>query len=424
MQKHPETFNIADNVDFVSIKDDRFKTVKMSMYMFMPLDKSTASANAILPHILVRSCEKFPDFSKLNEQLENLYGAMIDSDVEKIGESQALSMSATFLDDRYSLDKQSISEQVTQLICEMLFHPKLIDKKFCEDDINQEKRQLLESIDAEYNDKKIYAKQQCIRAMCANETFGVHPLGEKAQIKNLTAEDIVTAWQDILHHARVKIIMIGNIDPTLVINTFKKAFASVKREHTDIKTKFITKATGDVKRFTDTDKLNQSKLVLGLRAGMQHADDNLPAIRIMTALLGGTPHSKLFKNVREKLSLCYYCASRADRNKGIILIESGVKQENIQVAEKEILNQLHEIQNGNFTDEEIANTKLSLCNGFRTISDHLGALENFYILQTFSEKINTPEEIVESLQKVTREQITEAANKVTLDTVYALTNKE
>lgn len=424
MQKRPEIFNISDNVDFVFIKDDRFKTVKMSIYMFMPLDKSTASANAILPHILVRSCEKFPDFSKLNEHLENLYGAMIDSDVEKIGESQALSISATFLDDRYSLDNQRISEQVTKLLCEMLFHPKLINKKFCSDDINQEKRQLFEAIDAEYNDKKIYAKQQCIRAMCANEAFGVHPLGKKEQIQNLTAEDITAAWQNVLRHAYVKIIMIGNIDPTLAINTFKKAFASVEREQKNIKTKFITEATGNIQRVTDTDKLNQSKLVLGLRAGMKNADDNLPSIRIMTALLGGTPHSKLFKNVREKLSLCYYCASQADRNKGIILIESGVKQENIKVAEKEILNQLNEIQKGHFTDEEITNTKLSLCNGFRTIADHLGALENFYILQTFSEKINTPEETVESLQKVTCEQIIETANKVTLDTVYTLTNKE
>ena len=75
--------------------------------------------------------------------------------------------------------------------------------------------------------------------------------------------------------------------------------------------------------------------MLGFRAGTAEPDGDVAAARLMNALLGGTPHSLLFRNVREKLSLCYYCASSYDRLKGILLVDSGVDGQNAGRAKEE-----------------------------------------------------------------------------------------
>ena len=422
MIKAPQNHHVSNGVNFSVIMDDRFKTGRISASMFLPLDKKTASANSILINILSRSCKSNPTFASLNQRLGELYGASLASDIDKIGESQVLNLCATFLDDRYSLDGESISEQLTALLCDMLFNPNLIDNHFKEDDIEQEKRQLIELIESEYNDKKTYAKLRCQEIMCANENFSINPLGTKEQVLALSPSDIYDAWQNMITHARFEIMMLGDTKPDLAIGEFKKAFNKVNRESTLDSSATFLQSASQVKRITETADIVQSKLVMGFRTGSINPDDNVVARRVMNSLLGGTPHSKLFLNVREKLSLCYYCASRYDRNKGLMLIESGVEKKNIDHAVEEISNQLNAIKKGDFTQNEIDATKLSLANSFRTISDYLGGLENFYIAQAFCKEIKTPEQCVDEVNKVTKDEIVEVANKITLDTIYTLTN--
>ena len=160
------------------------------------------------------------------------------------------------------------------------------------------------------------------------------------------------------------------------------------------------------------------------RSGTASPDEDVMATRLMTALYGGTPHSKLFLNVREKMSLCYYCSSQYDRYKGIIMVGSGVEQQNIEKARKEILHQLEEVQNGNFDDNDLESAKMSVANSFRSVADYLGGLEYWYLCQTLEGAMCTPEQSAENITKVTRQQVIDAAKKVTLDTVYTLTGQE
>lgn len=147
-------------------------------------------------------------------------------------------------------------------------------------------------------------------------------------------------------------------------------------------------------------------------------------MRLMTALYGGTPSSKLFLNVREKLSLCYYCAARYDRSAAIMLVDCGVEKENIESAKKEILVQLDEIRNGNFEHETLENTRLQIKNSLRAVSDYPGTLEEWYLSRILSDEIASPEEEMRAIDAVTREQVIEAAQQVRLDAVYLLTSKE
>lgn len=415
-----EQRTVCSGVNFRSIHDDRFKTIRMSVHFLWPLKKETVSKNAILPFLLSRASRKYPDFTKLNAHLAELYGAVLDANVQKLGDVQVLSVSASGIADRYSLKKEKISTELAKLLCSMIFDPPLESGRFPVSGFEQEKRQLIEMVDSEFNDKRAYAKLKCEQLMCSSEPFGIGRCGTHQQIEDLKLEELTKAWKDIIHQAKAEIIVLGDCDPEPVYKNFYAAFQSLARtDSIDCPNQVIAKA--DQARET-SEKMDvvQSKLVMGFRAGCAEPDSMVPAVKLFNALFGGTPNSKLFLNVREKLSLCYYCSSTYNPSKGILMVQSGVETKNIDRAKDEILNQLEDVKAGNFDQNELSAAKLSLCNTYRTLSDSLDGLEAWYLSQAFHPEVKTPEEEAERVKAVTKEQVIEAAKKITLDTVYRL----
>lgn len=410
---------ICDGVEFRSIQDARFKTMRIAVNFMLPMTKETAAANALLPFLLSRASREYPDFTKLGERLSELYGADLSADVQKLGDVQMLSICAVGMADQYALEGENISRELSGLLRSVIFDPPLENGLFPQDGFEQEKRQTVELIEAEFNDKRIYAKQRCEQIMCAGEPYGISRFGGKDEVLGLKREELTPAWKNMLEHARAEVMVLGNCDPNPVFEEFRDAFCAVKRGLiADCETSF-TEASSEVDCQTEKMSVAQSKLVMGFKTGKASEEETM-ALRLASAIFGGTPHSKLFLNVREKLSLCYYCSARYNWNKGILLVESGVETQNIDRAVAEILNQLDEVKKGNFDEEEIKAAKLSMCNSFRTVGDYLGAMENWYVTQTFCEKIMTPEQAADAVNAVTKEQIVEAARRIKLDTEYRL----
>jgi hypothetical protein len=127
-----------------------------------------------------------------------------------------------------------------------------------------------------------------------------------------------------------------------------------KTERTPVKNETLYVETAeDVTYVKETAPVKQGKLVMGFRLGMKDRNDDYAAKRIMSDVFGGNPNSKLFKVVREEMSLCYYCSSRMLRAKGIMLVQSGIESFNEEKAKTAILDQLEEIKKGNFTEEDL-----------------------------------------------------------------------
>ncbi len=417
-------YTVCDGVGFRSIEDTRFKTMRIAVNFLVPLDeKYQVAARALLPFLLTRASREYPDFTKMSARLAELYGASLSADVQKMGDTQVISVCATGLADDYTLEGGGISGDLAELLCSVLFQPLLVDGLFPADGFEQERRQTIELIDSEFNDKRVYAKQRCEQILCEGEPYSVSRYGSRDSILSLKREDMTAIWRDLLRRARIEIMALGSCDPQPIRERFQKAFESVERDPVRSFPVLCPEAKSEVRVETERMEVAQSKLVLGFRTG-EIAEQDRPAFRLMTALWGGTPHSKLFLNVREKLSLCYYCSARCNVNKGFLLVESGVETQNIEPAKKEILAQLEEVQLGRFTEEELAAAKLSLCNNYRTIKDYLGGLESFYLSQIFNETVQTPEEAAQEISRVTAEQVTEAAKRVRLDTEYRLVGGE
>ncbi len=398
---------IADGVYFNSVRDSRFKTMKLSVHLFVPLSAETASENALIAGVLSRSCKAYPDFTALSRKLSALYGADLNVSSAKIGENQVISISASGLDDRYAIDGESIAKELSVLLCGVIFEPNLSGRAFVAGEVEQERRQLLDLIDSEYNEKRIYANARLIEIMCADEVFGIKRYGTAEAIRAATPESLYTAWEKLLKDAVAEIIYIGDSSPEKAVEVFTEAFQSIPRTPVTLRTEVIREA-GEVKRVTEEIEVSQSKLVMGFRAGIA---------------LPETATSKLFCNVREKQSLCYYCAARYDKDKGIIVIDSGVEGENIEKLEAGILKEIDDMKNGVISDFEIDSAKMAIINAYQGSNDTVGGIESWFARQLLQDGFRTIEEESALLSAVTREEIIAAANKLTLDTVYVLKNK-
>lgn len=411
---------ICDGVNFRSIRDTKFKTMRISAHLIVPMSRQTAAENALLPFLLSRASREYPDFTKLGQRLAELYGASLNADVQKLGDLQVLSLSASGIADRYALEGEAISGELAKLLCSILFDSPLVDGLFPEDGFEQEKRQTMELIDSEYSDKRTYARQRCEAIMCADEPYGVNRYGGKEDIARVERPALTAAWKRLLDTAKIELMVLGDCDPAPVYEGFRAAFETLgSRKTADCTTKVVRSAE-KVNTVTEKMDVAQGKLVMGFRTGTATPDEEVPATRLMAALFGGTPNSKLFLNVREKLSLCYYCSASYNSMKGIMLVQSGVEVKNMERAKEEILRQLDEVKQGNFDESEVEAAKMSLCNSYRTLSDSLGGLENWYLSQTFASHSQQPEEAAAQINAVTRQEIIDAANRVTLDTVYCL----
>ncbi|MBR3972040.1 MAG: insulinase family protein [Ruminococcus sp.] len=414
---------IAPGVFFSTVNDNRFKTMKISAVAMVPLEKETVASFALLSQVLTRSCKDYPDFTALSKKLSSLYGASLTGGVQKIGEMLALTFSVSGIDDRYTLTSESISEELSKILCKVIFEPLLSGEAFDSEEVEQERRQLIEFADSELSDKRVYASNRLLEIMCSSEPFGLRKYGSAELVKAVTPEELYNAWRMLLSGATFEIIYVGESSSKTAENVFTEQFSSINREVFDLFTSIVRRAES-VAEFTEIMEVSQAKLMMGYRTDCAGKDEGVTAMRLMCTILGGSAHSKFFKNVREKQSLCYYCASRYQRVKGILTVESGVEFENIEKTRKAVEAEIEAIKQGDVTDDDIEFAKLTVANSFVSICDNVGGIANWYISQIGDGRLLSVDEAIAEFNAVTKEQIIEAANKLTLDTVYVLKGEE
>ena len=409
---------ICSGVNFASITDDRFKRGRLGATLIVPLSHETAAANALLSYVLTRSCKKYPDFTALNRKLDSLYGAALYPSVRQLGDCQARTVAVVGLDDRYALDEGSLSSELADLLCSIIFEPNMTDGLFSEEDVEQERRELIEGIDAEYNEKRAYSIKRCIEIMCKDELYSVGRVGSREEVEKVTREDVAHAWQSLLKNARVELTMLGNTAPDAAFDRFAGYFADKPRKPHLPRPENIV--PGELKRVTETDDVVQSKLVMGLRYRIPETREDRMACSLMSVILGGTPSAKLFLNVREKQSLCYYCVSTVDNAKGIMLIDSGVETENIEKTEKAINEQIEIMKGGCITEDEFSAAKLALKNAYYSSLDSLAALQSYYISGVLYKDSMSPREAAALVDSISLERVLGACDTLRADTVYSL----
>lgn len=415
---------IMQGVSLVVIPADRFKTNEIKISFCLPLDEKTASSNAVAINLMSRACADYPDMLAINKKLALLYGADLHAGVNKSGENQVLSLTISSLNDRFSLGGK-ISTECVELLLSLVFNPRLDDNgDFFDDDISREQRIIIEKLESEENEKRIYALRKLEQIMFDGEPYSINAYGSIDSAKAVTKADVKSAWTSMLSNAKVQLTIVGEIDENEIADTLAEAFVGVVREYNEPVKAIMKPARDEVNTVTERIDVKQGKLVLGYRVNLEPTDELTDAMRSFCDTFGGGPYSKLFANVREKMSLCYYCSARYDRRKSAIIIQCGCEEENMDKAIAEIQNQLNEIRNGNFTEEMTA-SKISISDSINSVNDDSVTLMEWYAAQISDAKIKSTAQTVSCNNAVSFDDIKACSNLVALDTVFKLCgNKE
>ena len=417
-------FELSDGVIGNFIPTTRFKTARLSVSFYVPMREDTASAYALLPFILTGCGKEYPTSRIISRHLDNLYNAALACECTKLGDLQLLSVSITCMENKYALDGSDIILKCANMLSSLIFNPLCDEGGFEEQNFEKEKRLMIERIDSEINNKRSYALSRCVAEVCKGEPCSIPRYGSRQGQVELTRGELYAAWETLLRTAYVRIGYLASEENEKVFDVLGKAFSDLDRKVIDINAPIVSPAKETVSEIHDRMPVKQGKLVLGFRTNIHGGDKDTYKVMVTTDLFGGGPYSRLFDNVREKMSLCYYCAARANRGKGYMTVDSGVEFDNMDKTHNEILNQLDIVCKGEFDDEALAASKRALCDTFRGAEDSQPLIDRWHADRLFVADAPSPDEVATLINSVTKEDVIETAKTFKLDTVYRLLGQE
>jgi len=418
---------VLPGVSLTCINTDKFKAGCITFNLLCELRRDTASLNALLPRVLRRGTKSLPDMDSISAALDDLYGVRIEPVIRKKGEVHCIGFYADFPDDRYIPGNISLIEKTINIIGEMLLSPAKQDGLLRKDYIESEKSNLIDDIRAAINDKRGYAVDRLLEEMCSEEAFGISKLGNEESALAITDISLSAHYRDVVRNSMIEVIYCGSASPERIIAAVKPVFVSMQDRGGQIVpgTKIIYEPVNDTPRhFRESLDVTQGKLTIGFRIGEVMKEPDYPALMMLNAIYGGSVSSKLFLNVRERLSLCYYASSMTDKHKGLMIVSSGVEFSKFDTALDEILSQLESVKSGDISEVELTSAKRAIKTSISSALDRPGGLEELYFDSIISLIPYDPIKLGEMVEDVTLDRIVNSASGIKLDSIYLLSGLE
>lgn len=418
--------SLAPGVELIVNRTEQFKTGLLSVTLTVPLQEKTATANALIPDVLYRGSRNHPDIESLSAATDDLYGASFGPAVRQRGESQCVGFLCSFIDDRYALDGMAVLEPAAALMGEVLLDPVTENGVFRRDYVSSEGANLADRIRSRINDKRSWSIFRLIQEMCAGEAYALDKLGSAEEAETMAPEALWEQYQNLLREAQVAFYYGGTADLVRVETAVRHAFAPlITKRAEQYRCQVVEKPGQPVREIVERMDVTQGKMALGFRtSGVTMKSSCYPAMIVCNALYGGTARSKLFMNVREKMSLCYSVSSALDKLKGLMVVTAGVECSDFERAKTAILAQLDAIRNGDITQEELDTAVRAVVNGLVSQKDSQGQMEDDCVTRLLAEgEVGEKDELIHAVETITAEQVAEAARMIRLDTVYYLTGK-
>jgi len=379
--------------------------------------------NALIPAVLLRGTQRRPDLRAITLHLDDLYGASVGALVRRLGDYQTLGLYCGFIEDRFALPGDKILEPMIDFLEELLLEPLMENDCFSHDFVESEKRNLIATIESERNDKRAYAAAQMLKKMCAADSFGISRLGDAEQVQQITAADLWCHYCQVLKESPVEVFYVGSAEPALVAEKIKGLLSRVSRAPIPIpaQTPFHDGGRGD---YTEEMEISQAKLVMGFTTPITNKSPDFAAMQVFNSLFGAGMTSKLFMNVRERMSLCYSIGSGYYSSKGILTVSAGIDACQEKVVRQEILRQLEACRDADITAEELTAAKEAILSGLRGIYDSPGSIEGYETTAAISGLPLTVDGYYQAVENVTAAQVADAAGSVQLHTTYFLKGVE
>lgn len=416
-----ETIQLKQGIKLHKIETNKFKTNLLAIFLSVPLTRENVTKNALLSAILRRGTNNMPTQEILSKNLEEMYGASFDCGIEKNGDNQTIKFYLESINDEFLPQKEELLKRSFDILFDIAFNPLVENGKFKEEYVEGEKQNIKQIIEGKIDNKGSYAMERCIEEMYKNKAYGLYKYGYIEDLENITSEELYNYYIELIKTCKIDIFISG-ILPENIIETVKQNQNIRKLQERQIKLNEEQKDVNKQEKIVEESMdVTQGKLVLGL--DVTSNIENLSYITMCyNTILGGGANSKMFQNVREKASLAYTVGSNYLKRKQNIIIRAGIEIQNYEKALEIIKEQLEDMKNGKFNDEDIQNAKNLIISTIENIPEEQDTEISYYFGQELANTNITTEEYKEKIEKVTKEQIVEVAKNVKMNTIYFLKN--
>ena len=409
------------------INDEKFKTVYVSINYLIDATKEEISRLSVVSSLLGKCNKKYKTQKDVEKYLLELYSASFDINVQKIGDLYNVEFKIEFVNKEFLNNKKDVFLKCLEFLHDIIYNPEIIEGKFKNEIFEREKQTILERILQRKDDKIYYGLVKMEEMMFENEVAGTYIYGDEDVVRNTTNEELVKSYYNLLNNSSIQVLVTGNISSYVNIeDMFDKVFGNKIKSKLEVKDLIVDKNTDTskiekVRTTTEEIDFNQSVLSLGYKIISKNPDDYY-RLTLYNAILGGTPSSKLFQNVREKNSLAYITVSRYFRFKNIIVVTCAISRNNYAKSLEVISKQIEDIKNGNITDEEFESAKQSILFNLANWKDSKTSIAKIYYsnLLDFKDSNLTIEKMKEKFLKLKKEDIIDIANKIYLKEIVFL----
>lgn len=398
-------------MEITKMKNNKFKTNEIAIFLTLPLKRETITMNALIPSILRRGSNTYKNQVEIGKALENMYGAFFNCGIDKTGDYCILKFYIETLSDKFLPKEEELSQKSMDLLVDIIFNPLVENNSFNKEYVEQEKENIKKIIESKKDNKELYAFNRCIEEMFKNEPYGIDKNGYIEDLNNIDEKKLYEHYKKIIETCKIDIIINGIDADNITIN--KEIYniedvAIIEKNNTE-----KNKETNIVNEKAD---VTQGKLVLGITT----PKESKYAVTVYNAILGGGANSKLFQNVREKASLAYSIGSRYIRRKDAIFIITGIELQNYDKALEIIKQQIQEIKIGNITVEEFNKAKQLLSSSLDMLKESQENMITFEFDQKLFKENLTIDEYKSEVEKITIEDVIKVAQNIEIDTIYYL----
>ena len=405
---------LAPGVRLTVLPAEKFCKSRITLDFIYPASRKTATADALLALVLERGYAACPDMTQL-------YGASLSVDTAVNGEMRVLRVTVTGLQDAFALHGEALGAACVDIALGTAFTPVMENGVISPQFVAIEKQQLRQQLEGERNDKRMYCLRQARRRFFGTSRAGIEAYGYLEEVDGLCAEDVTQAFSTMLREAQIDVYLQG-VDEHMAAEKLCAALGGVQRAPRPLLPACAMPHVGE-QRFSEPVDAVQGKLCLLFTAGTPLPAAQLSAMRVAVALLGGTTTSRLFVNVREKQSLCYYCAASYTSLTGALCVDSGVEHANAAAARESILKELAALCAGPVEDGELADTKRALKNQLAAVGDTLQGLEGWYFAERMRGADKAPEQVAAEVDAVTADDVRRVLSRFRLSVCYTLTKE-
>ena len=415
---------IKKGINIHNIYTNKFKTNLYAVFLAVPLSKEDVTKNALMTAILRRGTQNIKSQDLISKKLEEMYGASFNCGIEKTGDNQIMKFYLEAINEEFLPEKEELTKKCLDILFDIIFNPLVEENGFKKEYVESEKNNLKQIIDSKIDNKRAYAFERCIEEMFKGKPYGLYKYGYSEDLEKITPQNLYEHYKKLINECKIDIFVSGTSDKEQIRNMIEQneKIQSLNSREANYVINIEKPSKTEPKESNIVEEhmqVGQGNLVLGLNINTDKENAKFD-ISLYNALLGGGANSKLFQNVREKASLAYTAGSTYKRQKNVIFIRCGIEIANYEKALNTIKEQLEELKQGKFTDQDIENSKKLIIESIKAITSEQDAEITYYYGQELSDGFTSLEEYENGIDSVTKQEIEEIANAVWIDTIYFL----